>query len=101
MMTDEQHARRPEWTNGPLYKFMMDIFPSHRTICNYLDVLRLSRELNRSHEALYKWLRKGKLTPENAVLILNLATASPNAALLPSALTTRDFEQFIYATPTQ
>lgn len=91
---------------GPLYPFLAEIFPTHRTILGKLDVPRLGKDLGLSHEAVYKWLRKPagarSLTPQNAERILELALADDNAdALLVAEKprpTIRDFDQFVYGT---
>lgn len=89
---------RPTWSNGPLYQFMLKIFPNHRTILLRLDVEQLAGELGKSQEAIYKWLRKSRLTPENADALLALANASDNAvARGGETLERRDFDAFVYA----
>lgn len=99
-MTDEPTSGRPAWSHGPLYQFMLSIFPEYRTILRRLDVERLGQDLNRSHEAVYKWLRSSRLDPKNAKAILELALTPANAAAIrKSGRTlpqTRDFDQFVY-----
>lgn len=93
---------------GPLYPFLSEIFPAHRTILGKLDVPRIGKELNLSHEAVYKWLRKPAgaraLTPQNAERILELALQDANADLLIAndtpRPTLRDFDPFVYGTTT-
>lgn len=89
------------WKDGALYKFLMETFPAHRSVCQFLDVLQLARDLKKSHEAVYKWLRSSKLTPGNADAIRALAIAEPNAALLLAAgkplPERKDFDVFVYA----
>ena len=70
----------PNWSKGPLYTFLTRIFPEHITPYNRLDVQRLRKELNKSHEAVYKWLRSGRLTPDNASALLHLANNAENTA---------------------
>ena len=96
-------SRRDQWADGPLYTFLSDIFPSYRTVLGKFDVLRLSKELNLSHEAVYKWLRKREgrcLTPQNAQRILELALQDENVDALIKADTPRpiirDFDVFVY-----
>lgn len=76
---------RPEWAAGPLYNALMQTFPGHVTQLGVLDVQRLKRELEKSHEAIYKWLRQGKLTPDNARDIVRVAGSEANLAALAEA----------------
>lgn len=85
---------RPTWSQKPLYIFLCDIFPGHRTILGRLDVEQLADELGRSQEAIYKWLRKSRLTPENAAALLDLA----NRQERDEPLNIRAFDTFVYAT---
>lgn len=99
-MAIEKKSGRAEWAKGPLYTFMMKYFPEHRTAFEILDVLRLKDDLNRSHEAIYKWLRSSRLTPQNARAIMELAATEKNAAALaargiaPPEI--REFDCFVY-----
>lgn len=91
----------PDWDSAPLNQFLKRIFPNHITPYQRLDVQRLRTELDppMSHEAVYKWLRKGKLSPENAMSLLRLANDPVNlGARGDDALTIRDFDQFVYGT---
>lgn len=107
MTTAAPSPGRPNWTTGALYNFLMEIFPTHHTRSGILDVKRLTRDLERSHEAIYKWLRKPDdgskgppLTPANARAICSLANTPENVAALaetdrqPPEL--RDFDRFVY-----
>lgn len=93
---------------GPLYPFLCDIFPTHRTVLGKLDVPRLGKDLGLSHEAVYKWLRKPagarSLTPQNAERILELALSEFNVSQLVACdlprPTIRDFDQFVYGSAT-
>lgn len=71
-----------EWAKGPLYLFLMETFPEHKTAMGVLDIQRLKVDLGKSHEAIYKWIRAGKLKPENANAIVALAGAEPNVTAL-------------------
>jgi hypothetical protein len=73
---------RPDWAAGPLYNKLLDIFPTYRTPLGVLDVQKLKRDLGKSHEAIYKWLRNGKVTPDNAREIVRVATSESNVAAL-------------------
>ena len=93
-------SRRDQWVESPLYLFLNDIFPTYRTVLGKFDVLRLAKELGLSHEAVYKWFRKGTLSPQNANAILDLALTDENVLLLVEKGTTRpeirDFDEFVY-----
>lgn len=87
----------PDWSKGALYTFLTRIFPQHITPYNRLDVQRLRKELNKSHEAVYKWLRSGRLTPDNASALLHLANNAENTAARGGSTVLRsDFEDFVY-----
>ena len=92
---------RADWADGPLYTFMMETFPEHRSMYQILDVQRLKRELGRSHERIYQWLRKSKLTPGNARAICELANSEANVAALAKVNRTppeiHQFNRFVYA----
>lgn len=89
---------------GPLYPFLCEIFPAHRTVLGKLDVPGLAKDMNLSHEAVYKWLRKPAgsrvITPQNAERILELALSDQNVDRLVAAgtqrPTIRDFDVFVY-----
>ena len=100
-------SRRDQWTDGPLYTFLSDIFPTYRTVLGKFDVLRLSKDQGLSHEAVYKWLRKREgrcLTPQNAERILELALEDNNVDALMAndqpRPTIRDFDVFVYGRAT-
>ena len=76
---------RPDWAAGPLYTLMMEIFPDHRTKLGVLDIPRLTGDLNKSHEAIYKWLRQGKMKPSNARAIIEAANSDENKEALAKA----------------
>ncbi len=93
-------SRREDWAESPLYLYMNEIFPSYRTVLGKFDVHRIARELGYSHEAVYKWFRKGTLSPQNANAIIDLALTDKNVMLLIENGTPRpeirDFDQFVY-----
>lgn len=76
---------RPDWAAGALYSKLLDTFPTYRTTLGVLDVQRLKADLGKSHEAIYKWLRSGKLTPDNARELVRVASIESNAAALAAA----------------
>lgn len=82
MTAETQMPGRPKWATGPLYKKMLEIFPEHLTPLGVLDIQRLKVELEKSHEAIYKWLRQGKISPDNARDLIKVAALPENAAIL-------------------
>ncbi|MEG3175806.1 hypothetical protein U1872_06160 [Sphingomonas sp. RB3P16] len=81
------------WKKVGLYVFLLDLFPQHRSSSGLLDVRKLATELGKSHEAVYKWLRKSKISPANADAIRELAIK-----LYPdTVLDRKDFDPFVYA----
>ena len=92
--------RRTTWANGPLYTFFMGIFPAHRNVRGQFDVMRLARELKRSPEAVYMWLRGRALKPSVVIEITKLVNEPTNLALLRAEgrepPTREDFEPFVY-----
>lgn len=97
-------SRRDQWAESPLYLFINEIFPTYRTVLGKFDVLRLAGELRLSHEAIYQWFRKGRLSPQNATAILDLALADSNVDILIEKGTQRpnlkDFDIFVYGRET-
>jgi hypothetical protein len=73
---------RPDWAAGALYNMLLGIFPTYRTTLGVLDVQRLKGDLGKSHEAIYKWLRQGKVTPDNAREMVRVANQPDNVAAL-------------------
>jgi hypothetical protein len=88
-MTAAPTPGRPAWTaEGTLYALLMRALPKHHTDSGILDVDKLALDLNKSREAIYKWLRSGNLTARNAAALLRLST---NIEL-------RDFDPYVYGT---
>lgn len=89
-----------QWQNGALHRFMVSSLPAFCSPGGDLHVRSLTAKLNRSHEAIYRWLRSNQLTPENARAIHDLANSVENARLLKlagrSAPKMKDFEPFVY-----
>lgn len=100
-MTTDIPAGQGIWTDNPLYLFLMQVFPLHRTKRNVLDVRGLSGDLDKSHERVYQWLRDQKLSSKNAKGLLALANSEPNASALRERGITppeiRDFDRYVYA----
>jgi hypothetical protein len=88
-MTGENQLRG--WSEGALYNFLMETFPAYRTtycaIYEVFDVKRFSSEpeIAKTAQAIYFWLRSGKLTTVNARRIVALAGREDNAAVLAAA----------------
>lgn len=78
-MSESLLPGRPAWASGPLYRKICDVFPDYRTELGVLDIQRLKGGLKKSHEAIYKWFRLGKITPDNARAIVSLATGAESA----------------------
>lgn len=119
MTTAAPSPGRPSWTAaGTLYALLMDSLPNHHTESGILDVDKLSSELGKSHEAVYKWLRRGfpggvdapttanpgrrvpALEAKNARALFDLANSESNIAALrllkkkPPEI--RAFDPFVY-----
>lgn len=93
--------RPPIWKSMPLYMFLSDIFPDHRTPFNRLDVDRIAREVEKNYESLYRWLRESRLNVEWAKLLCDLANTPENVARLAAAdrqppTLEQDFVRFIF-----
>lgn len=94
-----------DFTTGALYKtlvhylptFVQDPFGQEPT----LNVQRLREATEKSHEAVYKWLRGSRLTPKNATVLVELANQEPNlkalATLSRKPPTIQDFTPFVFA----
>lgn len=93
-----------DFTVGPLYKKLVEVLPIYVkdpfSAAPKLDVEKLREAASKSHEAVYKWLRKGKITPENATLLVELSNRPENVAILqtlgrtPPTIT--DFHDFVF-----
>ncbi|AOR76519.1 hypothetical protein [Novosphingobium resinovorum] len=100
-MTNDIPAGRGLWTDSPLYLHLVQIFPGHLTARGALDVRKLCRDIERSSEGVYKWLRASKLAPGSAKALCNLANTSDNVAALAAVgrepPTIQDFNRYVYA----
>lgn len=93
-----------DFTNGPLYKKLVIVLPIFAqdpfSESPRLNVVKLKEAAKKSHEAVYKWLRSSRLTPENADLLVNLANTLENQSILTKLdrpfPTRKDFETFVY-----
>lgn len=75
-----------DWKTKSLYVTLVDYLPAF-VEDGTIDVQRLRVALapERSHEAVYKWFRKGVLKPENARDLCTVAASPANAAALKAA----------------
>lgn len=89
-------------SQGDLYQFLLEILPDHKTKRLALDVkkLRENPQIMKSHEAVYKWVRKNELTPEMAMALCNIANSQENRESLAREGRTppsiQDFNRFVY-----
>ena len=94
----------PNWDAEPLNLFLKRVFPGYISPYQRLDIqrIRVDLEPKKSHEAVYKWLRKGELKPENAQALMALANKPENIAARVAAgqveyeLTLQDFTEFVF-----
>ena len=92
------------FTTGPLYRKLVHVLPIYAqdpfSDSPTLNVQKLREAAGKSHEAVYKWLRSSRLTPENADLLVRLANSPENQAILTRLdrefPTRKDFETFVY-----
>lgn len=97
-------AAAENFTAGPLYKKLVQVLPifvqDPFSEAPSLNVQKLREATAKSHEAVYKWLRSSRLTPENATLIVNLANRTDNVAILAKLdrepPTINDFHPFVF-----
>lgn len=70
-MTEEKVAME-EWRQQPLYRLLYNRLKWLRstTQTKLLDVHKVAEAMGYSHEAVYKWLRSGKLSPKGAKAIV-------------------------------
>jgi hypothetical protein len=76
-----------DWkVDGALNKALIRFLPAYTDApfgdAGILKVKALEGPLNRSHEAIYKWLRANRLTPGNARRIVALANSPENLKAL-------------------
>lgn len=90
------------WKDGALNKLLVHFLPAF-TDAPFADggdlkIDTLKKEVDRSHEAIYRWLRSGRLTIDNAKRLHGAALQPENlkalAALNRQPPTIRDFEPF-------
>ena len=73
---------RPTWPFEPFYRFLYSSLPAWWTPTGILDVPALSAELGITTEAIYKWLRRGKVTARRARELYELSRRESNLAAL-------------------
>lgn len=85
-----------DWKSFPLYGRLVECLPAYVTETRDLNVKKLHQALQMSHEGVYKWLRSGRLKPENAEAIVELATSDQanRAALKAAGRKPPKFEDF-------
>lgn len=104
MTTSAATTPRDDFTTGPLYKKLIEVLPAYVkdpfSDAPELNVAKLIAAVQKSHEAVYKWLRKSRLTPNNAEQIVALANRPDNVNALTKLgrkpPTREDFLQFVF-----
>ncbi len=81
-MTSMEIQSRDPWRDQPFYRFLYEIFPTFRSPRGFLDVPRIAREVGLTSEGIYKWLRKGTITPMNARCLHRICNMPENAEAL-------------------
>lgn len=87
-MKPPSRTTRP-FSFGPLYDFLFESFPEHRSSQGIFDVPRFADDMGVSKEAVYRLLRKNKVNPEQTDKIVSLlhpnrqVTADDYAPFLP------------------
>ena len=61
-----------EWRKRPLYKLLFNRLPwlRSKTQKKLIDVQKMAEALDYSHEAVYKWLRSGRISPKGAIAVV-------------------------------
>ncbi|PAL23593.1 hypothetical protein [Sphingopyxis sp. GW247-27LB] len=94
MHSTEIQGRDP-WRDQPFYRFLFENFPTYRSKRGLLDVPRIAKDVGLTAEGIYKWLRRGVVTPTNARTLHRLCNAPTNiAALQAIAATPPALERF-------
>jgi len=98
-------APKTDITESPLYKKLVQVLPifvkNPFSDNPRLNVAALYGETGMSNEGTYKWFRNHRLTPQNATMLLSIATREKNLAILKTlgrkAPTLEDFAPFVFA----
>ena len=71
----EHKVDRAEWRKRPLYKLLYSKLPwlRSKTQPELLDIHKLAGTIGYSHEAVYKWLRNGKMSPRGAKIVVKIS----------------------------
>lgn len=69
MKTLENRPRVP-YTFGPLYEVLQAAFPDHRSVQQVFDVTKLAKDLELSHETIYRAVRTDVITNVIALVVL-------------------------------
>jgi hypothetical protein len=93
-----------DFKDGPLYKKLIQVLPifvlDPFSETARFNVQRLIEATGKSHEAVYKWLRSSKLTPDNATMLVGIASSEANVAVLTTlnrpTPTLQDFLPFVF-----
>lgn len=80
-MKPPSRTTRP-FSFGPLYDFLFAMFPEHRSSQGVFDVERFSKDMGVSKEAVYRFLRKNTLNPEQTDKIVALLVAGRHVLTL-------------------
>jgi hypothetical protein len=79
-------TEKSPWANGDLHSVLVNMLPAYVdnpfSDSPRIKVYGLAQAAEKSHEGVYKWLRRGRLTPANAKLIIDIAHGKENAAVL-------------------
>jgi len=59
---------RRRYSFGPLYDFLSETFPNHRSERGVFDVPNFAKDIGYSHEAIYRALRQRDLLKQNVAL---------------------------------
>lgn len=86
------------WKSGPLNRTLCKFLPAYLNTRGDLDIPKLRVAVNRTNEAVYQWLREGRLTPTNAKRIIEIAREPENVAALNGdpLPEINDFNQFVF-----
>jgi len=73
---------RRRYSFGPLYDFLAEVFPNHRSAKGLFDVPNFGKDLGYSHEAIYRSLRERDLLSQNVALKI-MKLSRTDAAIRP------------------
>ncbi len=101
----EEITDTANWATGPLHQALVACLPTFVkepfSASPRLDIPKLHKAIEKSHETVYKWLRSNRLNPRNAQKLVDLANTDANVAVLkqlgrkpPSV---EGFSRFVFA----